>query len=62
MSRKTYTLISTITTAVATCAAAIVSYFQPAHATAILGSITAVEGCILTVLGEFTKTAIEKGE
>lgn len=61
MSRKLYTLISTITTAVATCAAAIISYFQPEHATAILGSITAVEGCILTILGEFTKvTGVEE--
>ena len=59
MDKKTYNLWATITTAIGSVAAAIVAYLNPGHETAIVASISAAEGCILTILGNFV---IEEGK
>lgn len=55
MSKKTYALVSTITSAVAAVAAGLVSYFNPPYASAINASIPVAEGAIIAICGNFVK-------
>lgn len=55
MNRRTIVLIETITTAVATASSAIVAYFNPSYTPAIIGSISVVEGAIVSILNLFNK-------
>ena len=53
MDKKTYTLICTLTSAVAAAAIGLVTYFDPAKAAAINSSISIIEGAVIAVVGNF---------
>ena len=53
MSNKLYTLICTLTTAVAGAAIGIVTYLNPSTAEAINASISIAEGAIIAIVGNF---------
>lgn len=53
MNKKTFTLVSALTTAAATAAIALVTYFNPAWAEAINASITIAEGAIIGICANF---------
>lgn len=55
MRKKTFTLVSTITTCVSGIAIAVVTYFNPAYCEAINGSIAVAEGAIITICSKFVK-------
>lgn len=55
MSKKTYTLASSITGSVAAIASAVVTYIQPAYATAIVAAIGIGSTAIIEILNLFTK-------
>jgi len=56
MSKKTFTLVSTITGSVATIASAVVTYVQPAYATTIVAGIGIASTAVIEILNLFTKT------
>lgn len=53
MSKKTYALVATITSAVAAVAVGLVTYFNPGCAAAINASIPIAEGAIIAICGNF---------
>ena len=55
MKRRTFNLISGVTTGVAFIAEALTVYFNPPCSEAIIASIPVVEGAIVTVCGNFVK-------
>lgn len=61
MSKKTYALVSTLTTAVATAAIGLVTYFNPGYAEAINASITIAEGAVIAICANFVKAEQLKG-
>ena len=54
MSKKMYLLVSSLVTAAAGAAVAIVTYIEPAHAGAINAAIGVAEGAVVTICGLFT--------
>lgn len=57
MSKKTFELIVTISGAVSAVAIGLVTYFSPAHATAINSSIEIAETAIVAICGNFVDPA-----
>lgn len=55
MTKKLYTLVSTVVGSVATIGAAFVTYYQPANATAIVASIGIAATAINDILLQFVK-------
>lgn len=55
MKRKTFNLVSIITTAVAAIAAGVVAYIGKGPITAINDSIIVAEGAIISICGNFVK-------
>lgn len=53
MSKRTYALVATLTSAIAAAAAGLVAYFDPACATAVNASIPVAEGAIIAICGNF---------
>lgn len=61
MSKKTYALIATLTSAAAAAAVGLVTYFNPSCAAAINASIPIAEGAIIAICGNFvTDTIVSK--
>jgi hypothetical protein len=59
MSKKMFTLINSLLTAVSTGAIAFVTYYEPANATAINTAIGVATGAISTICNLFVKTEPE---
>lgn len=55
MSKRTYALIATLTSAIAASAAGLVTYFSPSCAAAVNASIPVAEGAIIAICGNFVK-------
>lgn len=55
MTKKTFTLVSTVVGSVATIASAVVTYIQPAYATAIVAAIGIASTASIEILNLFTK-------
>lgn len=55
MSKKTYILVDTLIGLAVAGAIAVVTYLEPANATAINGTISAIGTCACTVCGLWTK-------
>lgn len=53
MSKKVYVLIDALIGAAATASVALVTYFEPAHASAINGSIELITTAVISALGLF---------
>lgn len=62
MSKGTYNVIAAVVTGVIGVAAAIVAKVNPPMEAAIEASLPVIEGCILTVAGNFVVNAITKKE
>lgn len=63
MSKKTFALVSAITTGVATIATGLVTFFNPPMVAAWIGAIPLIEGCIIGVCSKFVvdeTKAVEK--
>lgn len=55
MSKRTYALVATLTSAAAAAAIGLVTFFNPAYAEAINASITIAEGAIIGICANFMK-------
>lgn len=55
MSKRTYALVATLTSAAAAAAVGLVTFFAPANAAAINASIPIAEGAIIAICGNFVK-------
>lgn len=55
MSKRTYALVATLTSAIAAAACGLVTFFNPAYAGAINASIPITEGAIIAICGNFVK-------
>lgn len=55
MSKRTYALVATLTSAAAAAAVGLVTYFNPAQAEAINASIPIAEGAIIAICANFIK-------
>lgn len=55
MSKRTYALVATLTSAIAAAACGLVTFFNPAYAGAINASIPIAEGAIIAICGNFVK-------
>lgn len=53
MSKKTYALVATLTSAAAAAAIGLVTFFGPGYAEAINASITIAEGAIIGICANF---------
>ena len=62
MDKKTYNIVAAVVTGVIGVAAAIVAKVNPPMEAAIEASLPVIEGCILTVAGNFVVNAITKKE
>ena len=63
MSKKVYVLIDALIGAAATASVALVTYFEPSHASAINGSIELITTAVISALGLFldkTDNKLEK--
>lgn len=63
MSKKVYILIDALIGAAATASVALVTYFEPTHASAINGSIELITSAVISALGLFLEkpeTKLEK--
>lgn len=55
MSKKTYALVATLTSAVSAAAVGLVTFFEPEYAAAINASIPIAEGAVIAICGNFVK-------
>lgn len=55
MSKKTLTLITTVSGGVSAIASGLVTYFQPAMASAIVASIEIAETALIAICAQFVK-------
>lgn len=62
MDKKDYNILAAVVTGVIGVAAAIVAKVNPPMEAAIEASLPVIEGCILTVAGNFVVNAITKKE
>lgn len=62
MSKKVYALIDALIGAVATASVALVTYFEPSHASAINGSIELITTAVISALGLFLDKTDKKTE
>lgn len=60
MNKKVYALIGGLTTAVAGAAIALVTYFEPAAASAINAAIEVAAGAVMTICGLFASGTDKK--
>ena len=56
MSKKTFTLVSSVTGGVAAIASAVVAYMQPAYTAAIVASIGIASTAVIDIAGQFVKS------
>lgn len=56
MSKKTFTMVSSIVGGVSTIASAVVTYTEPAHAVAIVSAIGIASTATIEILNQFVKT------
>lgn len=62
MSKKVYALIDALIGAVATASVALVTFFEPLHASAINGSIELITTAVISALGLFLDKTDKKTE
>ena len=55
MKKKTFTFVSAIVGGVATVASAAITFFQPAHATAIVAGIGIASTATINIINQFVK-------
>lgn len=55
MSKRTYALVATLTSAACAAAIGLVTFFNPGYAEAINASITVAEGAIIAICANFIK-------
>ena len=55
MSKRTYALVATLTSAAAAATVGLVTYFNPGCAAAVNASIPIAEGAIIAICGNFVK-------
>lgn len=60
MSKKLYILISTLIGLAVAASEALVTYFEPAHAAAINGTVSAIGTCAVTICGLWTVNTVQK--
>lgn len=60
MSKKLYILISTLIGLAVAASEALVTYFEPAHAAAINGTVSAIGTCAVTICGLWTANTVQK--
>lgn len=55
MTKKTFALVSTLTSAVAAASIGLVTFFEPSFCAAINASISIAEGAVIAICGNFVK-------